>query len=160
MRVLAILRIMRRLVPLVIVGLTLGCAGPSFDGNWNVAGLPGLPPGSTTTATFASPDKVTVKVTVDTEVPGMGKVRGSFTGQGTYKVQGDTMTLAVTDVQAETDGLPEAMKGMAKPLIEGAKGQMKAGLTRSDLKVKWEGQDKFVLSWPEGSATFDRSTGG
>lgn len=127
--------------------LLVGCKGNNYIGKWNVSGIQLPVPGATVTAEFTPTDAV-----LHVDVPAFG-VKQKIVG--TYKVEGDAMTLNFTDIQIEGQG-PQIE--MAKKGLEAMKPQILQQLNKDPkLTIAWDGKDKFTATGSSNSPiTFTR----
>ena len=109
-------------------------------------------------ATFSSPDKMSMAFTLKQS---MGTTEATISGtvDGTYKVEGETMTMTADKVDMKVTGLPDSLKSMVDSQMDAGKKQMKDEFNKGGKqKMKWDGPDKFTLTDSKNSsATFERS---
>lgn len=139
--------------------LIAGCSsGPSVAGNWNVTNVKGMPDGSTMKASFTNPDKM--QMTFVMKAP-MGATEASIAGtvDGTFKMEGETMTMSATAVDMKVSGVPDNLKSIVEGQMESGEKQVKDQFNQGGKqKMKWDGQDKFTLTDSQNnSATFERA---
>lgn len=143
-----------------IAALISGCGGGnSISGDWSVSSDANMPPGSKVTATFSGSDQLSMRMDMTQPLPN-GKSIGIHADiKGTYKIEGDSMTVKAesvkftgTDVPAE---LKAAMDQQFKTLEVQAKDQInEEGVT----KIAWVDKDNFTLTGAKGKPqTFTRA---
>ncbi len=145
-------------IAVTICALGCGKAGRSLTGEWKASGIKNMPEGASMVFTMAEPDSLKMTMDFSQDVPG-GKpiaIHGDVTGS--YKLEGETMTIKATDVKFSATGLPEA----AKPMFDSQIKSMNEGLKKQinedgASKFKWVNDDSFTMTGKDGSpATFTR----
>lgn len=120
--------------------LLAGCASkPTLVGTWEVAG-------AMTPMTMTFEDGGKFKAKVDADLPTGGKL--NFTGNGTWKVEENTLTTTGTDYTAE--GLP----ALAKTMLDS---QWKRTITYT---LEWKGNDEISAQAENQALTFVRKKDG
>ena len=117
-----------------------------------------MPPGSSMVFIFAEPDSLKMTMDFSQDIPGGKpiKIHGDITG--TYKLEGETMTMKASDVKFSATGMPDAAKSVfdtqMKTMNDGLKKQMnEEGVS----KFKWVGDDSFTMTAKDGTpATLTR----
>jgi len=132
---------------LLLAVLLVGCKGNNFIGKWNVSGLQMPVPGATVTMEFTSTDAI-----LHVDIPS-ANVKQKIVG--TYKVEGDTMTMNFNDIVIEGQG-PQIE--MAKKALDAMKPQVLQTLNQVlNGTIKWDGKDKFTTTGSGNSqVTFTR----
>lgn len=105
---------------------------------------------STITATFAKPDQLTVFVEAK---PDNAMAQGLVVQAdvaGTWRVEGDSLTVVATETSVHTDGKKNALLDMFAKQIED---QVKEAVTKSATgKMKWDGPDKLTVTAEDGKS--------
>lgn len=151
---------MRNLAALGALVLVVGCSsGPSIVGTWDATGVKNIPEGAKTTMTFSSPDKMTMVSSFQLPIPST-KVTITATVNGTYKLEGDTLTIKGESADVKTEGLPDSMKAGFDQTANLGKQQMLDEINKnSGAKVKWEGNDTVVVTGEGTTMTLTRQKG-
>ena len=147
------MKISHLLVVVVSIFLVVGCSGgKSLDGKWNVSGA-NTPPGAKLLATFSPPDKLVF--TLDMEQPiGNGKnaqIHADIVG--TYKVEGENLTIHADDVKFSATGIPEQAKALADAQFKALGDQTKQQINKDSTgKLTWVDNDKFAIAGKVGNS--------
>lgn len=131
---------MRKFALLAVTAIILVACGKKdpLIGKWNATGG-NLPKGVTTTFEFEDGNKLKTAMT--------GAVMGveiKIDGNGTYKVEGDKITMTMSEVKLDDSKIPAAFKSAAKNQIEN--GDMKKPRTG---KLKIDGDTATVTDKAE-----------
>jgi hypothetical protein len=123
--------------------LLVGCnKGSKFVGTWN-ATMEKMP----AVVTFNGDKTVTMEI----DLPQMQGVHVS--AKGTWREQGDKLYITPTDVHGSN--LPAQLKGQEASFDQGLKQGMTVGKERENT-VKWNGDDSFDATSPNGTITYTR----
>lgn len=142
------------LLPLLVVGLCClqGCKGRSLEGTWVVTPAEQLPVEATIKTTFAGGDPVSTIVQASVPMAGDSKLVADVAG--TWKLEGEKLTVTANDVKLTTPDGKESTGFMADQAKGMIKDNLSQGLTGT---VKWASDDKFTVLLSNGkTATFDR----
>lgn len=126
-----------------------GCAaGPDIAGTWDaseVTGLQTVPPGAKSEITFTKPDKFDMMTTM--AAPAAPNATITATVTGTYKVEGESLTLTAQDAKVGIAGIPDQYKSMAEAQLSSAKQRIVDEINKvGPALLTWEGNDKVVAA--------------
>ena len=129
----------------VIAVILAGCgSGHSLAGKWTNSAADW--PGAIFNVTFTEPDKMSSTLDIPEEVQAMKfSVHGDLTG--TYKLEGDTITLHFDDAKISETGLPAAAQAIFDAKIKDSTDQMKAQMnSQASGKITWTDNDHFSVT--------------
>lgn len=149
----------------LFVGLWLvGCGGaaPSVEGEWTLNNLPQIEEiaeaggNVDATATFTEPDRLRMQINV--AIGEMGTIR--VTIDGTYRYEGGKLTTTYTNHDVNLDDLENPF---VRALVEGQLDDLQQSFEANGTltgDVKWDGNDRFVVTTENGEVTFARKATG
>ena len=136
------------LVILVAASL-VGCAKPGIEGKWTTSNPPGLPAGTTASATSEFKGGALTS-TMDVSVMGMSM---KISGKGTYTLEGDKLTTTMTEAKLDESSLPAAAKPMAPQIQKG----IDTGVNKPNAgTIKIDG-DTMTFTATNGVTTYTRA---
>ncbi len=132
----------------------IGCgSGRHLAGTWTVSGADD-PPGSTTTMTFANPNKLTMTFDMPISANGL-TAQVHADAWGTYVLDTDSLALHFVDAQMTAKGLNPAQQAAFEARVQQQKAAFLKGLNAgSKGRIVWTDNDHFVGS---GSKAADKN---
>lgn len=155
---------MMRRFGIAAIGLAVfivGCGGgKSINGKWNMDSGGSLPAGSTVKAEFSGSDAMVMNLEIKQPLPD-GKTTITLMGEvkGTYKIEGEKMTMKADSVKFTGKDFPPELKSA----LEGSLGSMgddvKKKINEEGVtKFAWVDDNKFTLTGKSGKAeTYTRA---
>lgn len=137
----------------------VGCApARTVVGDWQGTPSKDMPAGSSVKATFGAGDALTMTMDMPQDLPGGKKINLHADVKGTYKLEGERMTMRADDVKFSGTGFPpeikDAMEASLKPMGEQVKEKLNA---EGSLKFAWVDDNSFTLTGKSGAPeTFTR----
>lgn len=139
------LNVLGALLAALLISTLVGCGGGAsskYVGSWDTNMN-----GQSAVTTFNGDGTFAM----DMDIPMLQGAKAAV--KGTYKEEGENLTVAFTDV--EVSNLPEQFKGKEAEMQAGIKEQMAKDGSET-APVKWEGNDKFTINGKNGAVTFTR----
>ncbi|HVL39372.1 MAG TPA: hypothetical protein VM328_08290 [Fimbriimonadaceae bacterium] len=136
-----------------------GCSGGrSLTGKWNVTPSGDLPKGTTMTAEFSGADALAMTMDMPQDLPDGKQIKLHADIKGTYKLEGDRLTVKADDVKFTGSGFPDELKGQLEPMLKGMGDQVKDQINKEGSTVlAWKDDDTFTLTGKKGNPeTFTR----
>lgn len=139
--------------------MVAGCGGgKSVEGKWTTTGSASLPPGATVVTTFAGGDKLTMTMDVPQDLPDGKKINIHADVTGTYKLEGEKMSMKADDVKFSGTGFPPELKTAFDTAMADMAKQTKEQINKEgSVKFAWVDDDTFTLTGKDGKPeTFKR----
>ncbi len=145
-------------ISIAIFALGCGKSGPSLTGEWTASGIKNMPPGSSMVFIFAEPDNLKMTMDFSQDIPGGNPIKMHGDVTGTYKQEGETITVVATDVKFSATGMPDAMKSAFDAQLKSMNDGLKEQINKEGTsKFKWVNDDSFTMTGKDGTpATFTR----
>lgn len=148
------------LISVGVAAIISGCGGGnSITGDWNVSSDANMPPGSKVTATFSGSDQLSMHMDMSQPLPS-GKSIGIHADiKGTYKIEGENMTVKAESVKFTGSDVPAELKAAMDEQFKTLETQAKDQINQEGVtKIAWVDKDNFTLTGTRGKPqTFTRS---
>lgn len=135
-----------------VAAIISGCGGGNaISGDWTVSADESMPPGSKVTATFSGSDQLSMHMDMNQPLP-TGKSIGIHADiKGTYKIEGENMTVKAESVKFTGTDVPAELKAVMDEQFKTLETQAKDQINQEGVtKIAWVDKDNFTLTGGKG----------